>query len=733
MPVNGQLQNISVYLYLSSAVSVRVKTAIYSESNDFIASSEEKTISSSGWYTFNFADPKPVLSANTNYNLVAWSDSVSHVSVSMRYNPGSSNQGHYRTNQNYGDNWPSSVNFYHDNNKYSIYCSYKIISQYSAKVEFTGNSSAPLPWNNLVWTLDSSTSTAGVAATFQLYNAATGQYSTSGDGFMAVTLGTGDQTKPQAIIANSAIFLNGSGYWKIMVTAVKSTSIPFNLNLDFVQYSPDVTNYALNLQEQWLGVNATNIRQDLCIKTGGAAGSETLLVQVLYGGSWQNLTALMPNYFNNVSLAQYIDSSTLTIRFVGSNEVSDSTQDGWNIDAVFLKDEPDVSFLLNLQQSTVTLETLQNGTMRWLGQNLQNSTQTLPIPPVPVKAIHVNQTINGVNQAVPFQIEDWASSYQIPLGLTSNTTVFGNRQMIVFLLTSQVTDFTVWWDGSDSASQTPLAYKNQYFTDNPSSQTLNNGKLKLQFGTTGFVLTSTVGDVVSTSNLMRINNTQDNTDPELSYVITGGVVRDIVLGEAEFSGGIPNCPNTYTNIIISLPANVTYYTYRLRTMFIDSGSRARALSDLCPVRVSTNANPTQIQTENGTLGGFPIVQNGTGTFSNYSFGNWTAHHFSQLISDSGKGVGIIYTDTNNQKVYAFDSFSASTSKGAIKASSDLIELLPVSQAQVQFTYAYDITWQGAVATFDGNTPVCNLYDGTTPMGLWLLSEYPPTISVIAKN
>ena len=53
-----------------------------------------------------------------------------------------------------------------------------------------------------------------------------------------------------------------------MITAVKSSSTPFDLNLDFVQYNPDVTNYALNLQEQWINVNASNLRQDLCIKTG---------------------------------------------------------------------------------------------------------------------------------------------------------------------------------------------------------------------------------------------------------------------------------------------------------------------------------------------------------------------------------------------------------------------------------------------------------------------------------
>ena len=87
----------------------------------------------------------------------------------------------------------------------------------------------------------------------------------------------------------------------------------------------------------------------------------------------------------------------------------------------------------------------------------------------------------------------------------------------------------------------------------------------------------------------------------------------------------------------------------------------------------------------------------------------------------------MFADIANQKLYAFDSFPSSTSKGALKASSGLLELLPVSSSQVQFTTAYDITWQGAVVTFDGTTPICSLYDGTTPMGLWILAEYPPTL------
>ena len=514
-------------------------------------------------------------------------------------------------------------------------------------------------------------------------------------------------------------------------------------NFSAQQYGPDGiydtlteqisgTDYALNLQEQWINVNASNIRQDLCIKTGSSTGTEPLLVQVLYNSNWQNLMVLAPNQFNNVSIARYIDSTTLTIRFVGSNEIGDATQDTWNIDAVYLKDEPDVNYLLNLQQSTFTLEVLQNGTMRWLGQNIQLTTQTLPIPPIPVKAIHVNQTINGINQEVPFQIEDWASDYQIPLGLTSNTTLFGNRQMLVLILSSKVTDFTIWWDGSDLATQTPLAFTNSYFNDNVGSRTLNNGKLRLQFASSGFTLTSTIGSVTSTAHLMRINNKEDTTDPELSYVIYNGVVRDIILGEAEFSGGIPNCPNTYTNIVITLPANATYYTYKLRAMFISS-NQPRTISDLNPIRLSTNISPVQTQTENGTLAGFPIIQNGTGTFFNSTTGSWSTHHFSQFISDSGKGAGIMFSDTANQRLYGFDSFPSSSSKGALKTSSGLIELLPVASGQVQFLNAYDITWQGAIVTFDGTTPVCSLYDGTTPMGLWILAEYPPIITITAKS
>jgi len=501
-----------------------------------------------------------------------------------------------------------------------------------------------------------------------------------------------------------------------------------------VKKEVDTTSYQLDLEEQWTNVNYTDPQQDLCIKAG-SLGSEPLLVDVWNSGSgtWVNVASLtgLVNGWKNVSVSSYLTSPTFTIRFRGSSEGSDSVQDSWNIDAVLLGPQPDLSFLLAQEESTIVVEWLQNGTMRWLGQNLKLITDAKPIPPVAVKGIHLNQTINGVEQEVPFQVEDWASEYRIPLGLTSNMTVFGNREMIVFLLDSTVSDFTLWWDGSDEAIQTPLAYTPQYFTgDDPDHNRLTNGIISLQIGS--FSVTSTVvgTSTLSTANFMRINGENSVYGAGAAYVVHHGVVRDIVQQEAEWNDGADNCPNLYANIVITLPANVTYYTYQLRLMFIDS-TQPRTITDLCPIRLSSNLGGSpQVQTENGTSGGFPVVATDTGLFSNYDSGGWTAHHWSQLISGGTRGTGIMFTDSSNLKLYAFDSIAGAPTGALSATSTSLIELLPVKLHPVDFTNAMDITWRGAVVTFDDTAPI---YRTSDESGLWILAEYPPTVTVTAKS
>jgi hypothetical protein len=164
-------------------------------------------------------------------------------------------------------------------------------------------------------------------------------------------------------------------------------------------------------------------------------------------------------------------------------------------------------------------------------------------------------------------------------------------------------------------------------------------------------------------------------------------------------------------------------------MFVTS-QQSRNIADLCLIRLETSTG--QPRTENGTTSGLPIVSTRTGTFSNSTPAYW-AHHWSQFITGT-RGAGIMFTDNANQMLYFFDSMAGGKT-GALRISnstSRLIELLPITMASKQFTYALDISWSGAVVTFDGTTPIYRDVGGQKT-GLWILVEYPPTIEVTTKS
>ena len=458
-------------------------------------------------------------------------------------------------------------------------------------------------------------------------------------------------------------------------------------------------------------------------------GTNNLGLYAWNGASWSSLSSGLTVGWNNISVSSYLtgNSTTFTIKFGTSG---DTAANSWQVDAALLRPESNQYLFNSLTNpaATVAVELLQNGTMIWLGQNLQITTQAIPVPPVSVKAIHVNETINGVNEQVPFQVEDWASAYTVPLGLTNNATVFGNRQMIVFLVNPQVSGFTLWWNGSDQAVQTSLAYASNYFTsDNTPNNYLTNGQLGLQFNSP-FTVTSKVLDsgTSSTTSFMQINGQSSVYGSGIDYVVYNGVVRDIVQQEAEWSGGITNCPNLYADIVLTLPANATYFTYQLSLMFINS-TMPRTITSLCPLTLSSSIGT--LQTENGTAQGDPIVASGTQTFS--STGTWV-HHWSQF-TNGNTGAGIMFTDQNNQLLYAFDSMTPATTRGALSASSSsqTISLLPVTLNSVSFQTPYVITWCGAVVTFDSTVP--QIYNGQGQPALWLLAEIPPNIAITSGN
>jgi hypothetical protein len=391
--------------------------------------------------------------------------------------------------------------------------------------------------------------------------------------------------------------------------------------------------------------------------------------------------------------------------------------------------------LKNAADATIVVELLQNGTMQWLGQNLNLTSQTKPIPsipPIPVKAIRVNQTINGVNREVPFQIEDWASDYKIPLGLTSNASLFSGRTMLVFLINPNVSKVTIWWDGSDTATQTPLAYTNKHFTYNTTQKTISNGILTLKIDSKNAepfrIISTKVGTTTSaTAVFMRIKGTNASYGwSEPMYAVLNGTVRAVLHHEVEWpNGGAPNCPNVYAHIVLTLPANATYYTYQLRLMFVES-QRQRNITDLCPIKITTSTTSiNQLKTENGT-----IVSSATALFYNFSTSCWQ-HHWSQISNSSGtKGFGIMFTDEANKMLYAFDNSTSKT--GALKVGTQTIELCPITMHSVSFTSAKDIAWYGAVVTFDGTTPIYKEESGKKT-GLWIIVEYPPTITVATES
>jgi hypothetical protein len=729
-------------IYCNYQQGASAQAAIYSsDGTSRLGITEEKTLTATtgSWVTFNFVT-KPTLTASTNYVLMAWASDTSNVSI--YYNTGTAE--YFRQSATY-PTWPSSVADQYSTRTYSIYCTVAVPSEYTCEVEFTGTANTQ-SWTQLAWTTDSKCTDGGVNVTVQLWNYQAGRYALSGEGgYNSTTIGTTDVTMTQTVTVNPTDFReNSTGNWKLKFKAVKSTSTQFDMNIDLARYSPGVPNYMLDIEEQWTNVNYAYPRQDLCIMTGNLSLNESLLVDVRVSSSWITVfDSLQPNKWNNVSVTPYISSQNFTIRFRDGNSSSDTNQTSWNIDAVLLSPQPDVDVLLSQLDHTIVVELLQNGAMRWLGQNL--TTQEKPIPPIPVKAIHVNQTINGVDQEVPFQIEDWASEYRIPLGLTNSATVFSNRQMIVFLVNVTVSKVTVWWNGSDTATQTPNAYTNLYFkNDNPNvTQTtgfLTNGLLNLTIERVDdaidhaqvFKVTSVVGTSSSTTKFMRINNENSTYGASSAYVIHHGIVRDIVQQEAEWDtemggGGAYNCPNVYASIVLTLPAKATYYTYQLRLMFIDS-TQSRNITDLCPIKLTTSID--QLQTENGTINGIPIVANGSGNFSSSVW----AHYWSQFISGS-QGAGIMFTNASNQQLYVFDSTPPGTPTGALKTnnSTKTIELLPVTLRQVNFNYVLDVTWHGAVATFDSFAAPIYTMQGTAPTGLWLLVEYQPAITVTSES
>jgi hypothetical protein len=64
---------------------------------------------------------------------------------------------------------------------------------------------------------------------------------------------------------------------------------------------------------------------------------KNLNVDFWTGTEWQNLINGLNAGWNNVTISDYLTSSTFTIRFIGATETGDTIQDVWAIDAALIR------------------------------------------------------------------------------------------------------------------------------------------------------------------------------------------------------------------------------------------------------------------------------------------------------------------------------------------------------------------------------------------------------------
>jgi len=96
-------------------------------------------------------------------------------------------------------------------------------------------------------------------------------------------------------------------------------------------WSNETAQYNLDQEYQWTGADFWELNEELCIY-GGTMGAEGILVDVWYNSTWNNVLSDLAAGWNNVSIASYLDSVTLTVRVRGGSEASDALRDAWQFD-----------------------------------------------------------------------------------------------------------------------------------------------------------------------------------------------------------------------------------------------------------------------------------------------------------------------------------------------------------------------------------------------------------------
>jgi hypothetical protein len=416
----------------------------------------------------------------------------------------------------------------------------------------------------------------------------------------------------------------------------------------------------------------------------------------------------------------------------------------------------------SLSGQPIVMEFLNDGQVRWLEQNLKfTSSTSIPIPPVPVKDLLVNETPTGGKSAyVPFQVEDWASNYTVPLGLAGNLTLFSNFQMIVVEAYTNTQTITISWNGLDSTNQTPYSIpgtvaSGKYFTA-PGSNTFTNSNIKVQMNTGGsvYIQVSTMGgSSLASVYFVRVDGVSSTAQGGYTETLIPGVVRDILQVEPENQAGFGNAYDTYFQVVVLIPAKTNWVQTFQRVFFVNDSSSVyprsvndAMLSKLIPSSSSLKLNWFIQAATTPTSNVYAEVSTSSAQSFNQSTPNGEYHLWGVYCSGSvqsghdpcasGYNVGYLMTTSGLMSLYYFPAnFSSknpcSAGVRAQAGSSPYAEVDPLIPNSgcggISFYQTYTVSWSGMFWFWPSGQS-----SQMDPYMLSVLVESPLSVSVSAQ-
>jgi hypothetical protein len=396
----------------------------------------------------------------------------------------------------------------------------------------------------------------------------------------------------------------------------------------------------------------------------------------------------------------------------------------------------DTHYDTDLTHDSFVIEYLQGGDIRFLGKTIPTG---MSIPRVSVSKIRVTTTvvIDGVpiQIPVPFQVEDWAFSYQIPLGLSNQKKIFQDGMIIAMLIDHTIDDVTISWDTTDAL------IPSSSFNDDPANHLLQskfgNNTFKLDFS--GWSSDKNKPDIKASFNsvpAIEASFGHTETDPESdtlptypgppTFIIVNGTVRDIVINYGYVEpDDPPYVPSIYYNYVITLPAKASYYTYQITNTLTDtSPPLTRDINRLSILELTLpNAFKTDKYYMAGIDGsGFTLWSSNFSIPIKLSSCQWIEY---QEEWSGNTGVGILMM-SNSSEALVNAYISPLGPSGVIWKPTDWkLDLSPIYSPPLTDTGAYpQKTFHGAVVLFDSaRNMICDTAHPDN--GLWTMVVYPP--------